>query len=155
MNPFHHLQPLRQVLAWLLIGLMPLQGLAAGVLGAMGTLHVHRATAEPVVLALTDFRRETPLAAEVEQHVFSVLGHVHRHGVAERHHHADRDASVVPQGDGAGDWTPSPALAAWVALPVQSMSWVGLDGAPLHGRHTAWTPGVHHPSVLERPPREA
>lgn len=151
---------LRHLLVWLLAGLVPLQGMAAGVISVIGPMHIHKSTidASPV---LSDFRRTgTPPLAPHATHVATAFGHFHGAATPLRHHHPGGDASVVRLGDDGlqqvaeGDGLSiSPTLAAFFALLPCALAC--FDPAPRSAPESpaAWPSLTHDPEPLERPPR--
>jgi len=106
----------RLVVMWLLTLVLPLQGTAAVVFGAMGPAHGHRAASAPAPV-LEDFRRWRP-TAQRDGHVLAALGHFHAGNGVQRHHHVRNDASVVPAAAEAGD---AEEAATASAVPVLAL----------------------------------
>ena len=148
----------RRLVVCLLACLMPLQGLAAGMIAAVGPAHTHKPMA--ATLVLEDFRRAPASVSTLPTHVATALGHFHDADTPRRHHHAHGDASIV-FADGmalqaAGDNDDagiSPALAVFVALLPSAMTLLpaARDGAA--AAHAPWAPQTHCPALPERPPR--
>ena len=145
-------------MACLLACLVPLQGLAAGMIAAAGPAHTHKQMA--TTLVLEDFRRAPASVSTPPTHVATAFGHFHGADTALRHHHPRGDASVVPAdgatlqaaGDGE-DASISPSLAVFVALLPSAMA--PLPAAPdaAAAAHAPWAPQTHCPALPERPPR--
>ncbi len=145
-------------MACLLACLVPLQGLAAGVIAAVGPAHTH----QPMVtsLVLEDFRRAPASVSTLPTHIATALGHFHGADAPLRHHHARGEGSVVladsaalqGAGDG-GDVSISPSLAVFVALLPSAMA--SLPAAPdaAAAAHAPWAAQTHCPALPERPPR--
>ena len=156
-DPFPSLGPAtRRFVVWLLIGLLPLQAMAASVTGTLGPAHFHVGKASMPVLE--DFRRAAPMVREAPaHHVATAFGHFHGAAqAAQRHRHsAGTEGVVVVSGDPA-DADESGAgfgSASVVALIPSPPAW-----APPARRHAAasgasWAPQTHHPDFPERPPR--
>ena len=156
----------RRIAIWILIALMPLQAMAASVLAARGPAHVHRApsgatlAAASNALVLVDFRREAGPSMARERHLATPFGHFHGAGVVQRHHHARSDAGVVRLGDDAApagsdgdEFTPSPSLAAFVALIDSARHRLPKATATTAASHAAAPFRSHLPRLPERPPR--
>lgn len=155
----------RRLVACLLAGLVSLQGLAAGMIAAVGPAHTHKpvATAHSTVataLVLEDFRRAPSQVWAPPVHVATAYGHFHATQAALRHHHARGDASVV-LADGEAwqsnsddeDLSISPTLALFVALLPSAMAPLLDAPAGTAASHAPWAPQTHHPALPERPPR--
>ena len=152
-------------MACLLAALVPLQGLAAGMIAAMGPAHTHKAvtarqTIVATALALEDFRRAPTSVAAKPTHVATAFGHFHATQAPLRHHHARGDDSVVLadgaalQSNGGGEeLSISPTLALFVARLPSAMA--SLPAAPVAAAasHAPWAPQTHCPALPERPPR--
>ena len=151
----------------LLAALVPLQGLAAGMIAAVGPAHTLKsvATAQTplaTALLLGDFRRAPVHIEAPSTHVATAFGHFHATQGPLRHHHACGDVSVVladgnalqSNGDGE-DLSISPTLALFVALIPSAMA--PLPAAPdaTTASHAPWAPQTHHPALPEHPPRVA
>ena len=156
MPPAFRSSLLRRVLVWLLVGLLPLQALAAGGIAASGMAHTHQPAAS-TRLVLDDFRRAPVRRAAAEAHPTVGFGHVHDSVKAERHHHAPGDPTVVPDGaerlqaDEADDLSPSPgAFVGLVSAPPRLLDAAAAVRAAALPR---WRPRTHHPALPERPPR--
>jgi hypothetical protein len=142
----------------LLACLVSMQGLAAGVIAAVGPSHTHKPMATSLVLE--DFRRAPVSVSTLPTHVATAFGHVHDADTPRRHHHSHGDASVV-LADGAAlqaagdseDAGISPSLYVFVALLPSAMT--PLPAAPhaATAAHAPWTPQMHCPALPERPPR--
>lgn len=143
----------RLLVMWLLALVLPLQGAALGVFAAKGPAHLHKvAAAAPLVLE--DLRRWKPTIAATAP-VATLFGHVHAGAVAQRHHHARADGSVIStpdetaDADGAlGASAPSvlaliPAASAWGSPECVAAA----HAPPLGALQT------RHVSPLDRPPR--
>lgn len=149
----------RRFVAWLLIGLVPLQGMAAGVLAAVGPAHVHQ-DVPAATLVLVDFRRAATPARARDVHVAAAFGHFHCGGAALRHDHPRSDASVVFVGDGAaaqdvGNEGPSAgaSFALFTAMLPASIAWHAPTRQSAPASCAAWPPLTDDPEPLERPPR--
>ena len=149
-----------RLLIWLLAALTPLQGMAAAVVVTLGPAHFH---AKPTAtFVLDDFRRvpSTRATPAAPTHVAGMAGHFHASDAPQRHRHARSDDSVVVSGadlasaaSAPDESSPSPALAAFVALIPAALGWLSLD--PVHGvaSRTPWAPLTHEPDLPDRPPR--
>jgi hypothetical protein len=149
-----------RALLWVLIGLVPIQGLAAGVFATLGPAHVHRA-ADVVQIELEDFRRSPMRLAPRDTHVSSVFGHFHS-VEPSRHHHQRSDVTVVRVADDAanqiGDTDEfSGSLALTALTPVLPCVVTSLASALTYVMVSsdAWPLLTHDPKPLERPPRDA
>ncbi|MEO8525652.1 MAG: hypothetical protein ABI460_13090 [Caldimonas sp.] len=144
-------------MACLLACLVPLHGLAAGMIAAIGPAHSHKAMAS---IVLEDFRRAPAQITVLPTHVATAFGHFHAAGSSQRHHHARGDASVVladgealqSSGDG-DDLGISPTLAMFVALLPSGIAWSPATLDAVAASHAPWVPETHHPALPERPPR--
>lgn len=152
-----------RLLVWLLLFVLPLQGLTAVLVQGLGTLHFHAQQAAPIGLGdpmqgWLDFRRQVHGAER------DAGPAAHAHDGLERHHHAAPDAndavSVGPAGGDAGpadDATPSPAGAlAQVIGPLGQITVL----PPTAARNGWATPApsrlqTRQPTPPERPPRAA
>lgn len=151
---------LRHILVWLLAGLLPLQGMAAGVITVIGPAHIHKSMID-ASLVLSDFRRAgTPPIAPHATHVTTAFGHFHGADTPLRHHHPRSDASVVHIGDAglqqgaeADESSISPTLAAFVALLPSAARWLAPVLPHALASPAAWPSLTHDPEPLERPPR--
>lgn len=78
-------------LIWLLLVVLPLQGMAAVVAELRGPSHRHAASEELWIPQMS------------VRHSLAPMQHAHAHANAERHHHARSDTTVieVPSADGA------------------------------------------------------
>jgi hypothetical protein len=148
----------RCLLVWLLACLVPLQALAAGVIGATGPAHTHLPAAG-TRLVLDDLRRAPLRRVVTETHVAGAFGHFHSGGAAERHHHAPGDLTVVIDGadllhaGDADDIGASPSLGVFVGLISLPPGWLVASTPEPPAAHARWTPQTHHPALPERPPR--
>ena len=154
-----------RIAIWILIALTPLQAMAASVLATRGPAHVHRASAGASAavsnaLVLIDFRREAGPSMARERHVATAFGHFHGAAVVQRHHHARGDPGVLRIGDdaapagGEGDeFTPSPSLAAFVALIGSALDPMPPAMAAVAASHATAAFRSHLPRLPERPPR--
>ncbi|MEP7058883.1 MAG: hypothetical protein ABI809_14040 [Caldimonas sp.] len=148
----------QRFVAWLLACLIPLQGIAAGVIGAAGPLHVHRATAASE-LVLTDFRRASAQStAPSIVHVASAFGHFHAGGKPLRHPHSRADRSVVAapgeaQAGAADESTLSPTLLVLVAPIPHVPVWAATTQREAFVARPSWRSLTHDPEPFERPPR--
>uniref|UniRef100_UPI0025F2B307 hypothetical protein n=1 Tax=Methylibium sp. TaxID=2067992 RepID=UPI0025F2B307 len=89
----------QSLLLWVLLCLLPLQGLAGVLAQSIGAVHFHAqslADATPMQ-GWQDFRRQV----DGSVHGVSAAHHVHAHAHLDRHHHAGPDASAVVV-DGGG-----------------------------------------------------
>jgi hypothetical protein len=146
------------LISWLLAALLPLQGMAAGALGARGPLHMHRAEAR--LLVLEDFRRAPTMPAPM--HSAIAFGHVHGDGAALRHFHRFDDATVVARDDGglghAGGSTSAAldhATSAPAALLPAALAWAASVAMQAPASRLAWPSLTFEPEPFERPPRWA
>jgi len=148
-----------RALLWLLIGLIPLQGMAVSVLATLGPAHVHRsAGAAPV--ELKDFRRTLGAVVHRVSHVHTPLGHVNRSIEPSRHHHPRDDPTFVRISDdpanqisGSEEPNVANALAALVLMVPTVVSWHASESTEVWVSRGAWSWLTHHPDALERPPR--
>ncbi len=157
-SPFAFSPYTRRLVACVLACLVPLQGLAAAMVAAVGPAHTHKPIATKLVLE--DFRRAPASVSTLPTHVATALGHFHGSDTPLRHHHARGDAGVVladgaalqSAGDG-DDVSISPSLAVFVALLPSAMA--ALPAAPdsAAAAHAPWAPQTHCPALPERPPR--
>jgi len=148
----------RRLVACLLACLVPLQGLAAGMIAAVGPAHTHKSMG--TTLVLEDFRRAPASVSTLPTHVATSFGHFHNADTPLRHHHARGDGSVVladgaalqaaGDGDDAGI---SPSLAVFVALLPSAMASLTVAPDAAAAAHAPWTPQTHCPALPERPPR--
>ena len=145
----------RLLLVWLLAGLLPLQALVALALAVNGPAHRHLPAAS-TRLVLDDFRRAPMRRLSPETHG---LAHVHDGGLAERHHHAQADPTVVVdaidalQTDPTDDLSGGLSLGAFVGLVSVGPRWPA-DPASLRAEGLpCGQPQSHHPALPERPPR--
>jgi hypothetical protein len=149
----------RRWLAWSLALALPLQGMAAGMLAVAGPEHVHVQT-EPA-LALTDFRRITPLEVSRDQHVLAGLGHFHRHATPLRHRHAAADLSVLltgneadPDGPAADDASNTgTSICAFLALGPPAHGGLPPRAAQAPATGALWPATSVDSGRLERPPK--
>lgn len=138
---------------WLLALVLPLQGTAVAVFAAKGPAHLHKVGARPPLM-LEDLRRWKPTIAATAR-VAAPFGHVHASAVAQRHHHARDDGSVMRTPDeladadeALGTSAPSilaliPAAGAW-GTPERVVAAHAPPSGALRTRHV---------SPLDRPPR--
>jgi hypothetical protein len=148
----------RRLVACLLACLVPLQGLAATMIAAIGPAHSHKVMATAIVLE--DFRRAPSQLVAPPTHVAIAFGHFHAAGSSQRHHHARGDASIVladgealqSNGDG-DDLSISPTLAMFVALLSSALPWQPTALDAVAASRAPWVPETHHPALPERPPR--
>jgi hypothetical protein len=147
-----------QLIGWLLMALLPLQGMAACALGVRGPLHTHRAASQ--VLVLEDFRRAPTPAATRPVHIATAFGHFHAGATALRHFHRFADGSVVAVDDGglaqAGDAGSSAAdqtAGAPAGLLPATVAWTAPAVMQARAFHTAWPWLTFEPEPFERPPR--
>ena len=144
----------RVVVLWLLAIVLPLQGAAVGIFGALGPAHVHKAADAPLVLE--DVRRWKP-APRAQAHVFTAFGHFHASATPQRHHHAVDDGSVVRTDADAADADEAPgasAVSVLALIPSMTMQVPSSAAAERnHGPLWAASTGFVHPP--ERPPRPA
>jgi hypothetical protein len=148
----------RRLVACLLACLVPLQGLAAGMIAAIGPAHSHKIVATAIVLE--DFRRAPSQLAAPPTHVATAFGHFHAGETSQRHHHARGDASVVladgealPSSGDGDDLSISPTLAMFVALLPSGLAWLPATLDAVAASRAPWVPETHHPALPERPPR--
>jgi hypothetical protein len=148
----------RRLVACLLVCLVPLHGLAASMIAAIGPAHSHKIMATAIVLE--DFRRAPTQLAAPPTHVATAFGHLHVGAGPQRHHHARGDASVVLadgealQSNGDGDeLSSSPTLAMFVALIPSALAWLPATPDAVAASRAPWAPQTHHPALPERPPR--
>jgi hypothetical protein len=160
--------------AWLiglLSALLPLHGMAAGVLMTLGPAHTHEAEPLGVKSGQSQDAHEHEHEHGDEQHDDEHAPgaaqqdpwneqprepHQHAENAAERHHHPADDTSVVgvdrlDQEDSALNI--SPGLVCLVALPTgpSSNALVALRNVCI--AHSAWPSLTQHPSPPEQPPR--
>lgn len=152
----------RRLLVWLLLCLLPLQGLATVLVQGFGALHFH-APAAAVAGAVgdpmqgwQDFRRMIHGEAPEASH--------YAHDGLQRHHHAAADEhSAVVVDFGGGDAAQSDeAPATSAGALAQAMGPLGDDAVALpSAAHDSWTAvpsapmATRQPAPLERPPRAA
>lgn len=151
-------RPVRQVLTWLLALVLPLQGMAVGVLTVMGPAHMHKQADVPMVL--TDFRRWKPAPVR-ETGVFALLGHSHGSASPQRHYHPFEDASVV-RADGDGlvvgsdvdeGLGASASVASVLALIRVIVAWGPSQGSSAPASRPFWTSVTGFTEPLDRPPK--
>jgi hypothetical protein len=148
---------LHRALVWLLALLLPMQGVTAAALMAMGPLHVHKHVESAPAHA---HARQRASALEPRTaHILAAFGHVHASAAAERHHHPHADASVVHAAEHAGpdrdDNRVSPSLASFVALVSQNAEPLPAGGAQPLVEPPAWFALTRYPKGIERPPRRS
>ena len=150
----------RRVIVWLLVGLLPLQALAAVAIVVAGPSHVHRAPAA-TQLVLDDFRRTAVQPVRVEGHAAGASGHFHGRAAAERHPHPSGDMTVLAdrsearQAADIGDSGSGPSLGVFLGIVSASPAWIGGRAAERPATTARWTPQTHDPDLPERPPRAA
>ena len=157
-SPFAFSPYTRRLVACLLACLVPLQGLAAGMIAAVGPAHTHKPMA--TTLVLEDFRRAPASVSTLPTHVATIFGHFHAPATPLRHHHARGDASVI-LADGAAlqsagdsdDASIGPSLAVFVALLPSAITPLPAAPAAAMAAHAPWAPQTHCPALPERPPR--
>ena len=146
---------------WLVACLLPLHGMASGLLAVLGPQHVHQIRQE--VRVLDDVRR-LPTAAPARRPASAFgLGHVHAHDGWQRHHHRHDDASIVKAAGGAAEATAgdaddagfSPALSAFVALLGAAPVRLPPAGTDALAAGPGWALLTHTPRPIDRPPRSA
>jgi hypothetical protein len=144
------------LVAWLLMALLPLEGMAAGALGARGPLHSHRVDSRNIVLE--DFRRASLAPCPV--HVATAFGHFHSAAAPLRHFHRLDDGSVVSLDDGglgqagdAGSAAADHAASALDGLPAAAATWQIPAADRVRACHVAWPSLTFEPEPFERPPR--
>ena len=152
-DPRHPNRPLtRLVVLWLIALVLPLQGAAAGVFGALGPAHLHQRAASTLVLE--DVRRWRP-APTLQAHAPGGFGHAHARAAPQRHHHAADDGSVVRTGADPADADEAPGASAVpvLALIPEGPTWLhrhdpmAAVARPLWSLRTGFT---RHPA---RPPK--
>lgn len=148
----------RPLLVWLLALICPLQASAALAFAVEGPLHSHRLAARAAVLI--DFRRDIAPAVGAESHTVFGLGHFHVHAAAQRHRHAESDASVVRStADLAGQLASDEggglliSLASFLAMISSSNSWQPPAAAHALPMPMLWSASDCTPRRTERPPR--
>lgn len=151
-------RPLRLVLMWLLAWVLPLQGTAVGVFTALGPAHTHQAA--DASLVLTDFRRWKSAPVR-EPGFFAFSGHFHGSAMAQRHHHAHDDTSVVRTGEDSvtrsaeveDGLNASASLASVLALMPVVVAWAPSALGDSLGLPPLWRPLTGFARPLERPPK--
>jgi hypothetical protein len=145
-----------QAIAWLLMALLPLEGMAAGALGVRGPLHTHRVDARTIVLE--DLRRMS--VAPRPLHVAVALGHFHADAAPLRHFHHPGDGSVVSLDEGglgqagdAGSAAADHAASALAGLLPAAATWDVAEVGRVRAFHVAWPCLSFEPEPFERPPR--
>lgn len=149
-----------RLLVWLLLCLLPLQGLAAVLVQALGPLHFH---AQPVVSldpmhGWQDFRRQ------IDGGGHAASASHHAHDDLTRHHHAQGatlDASAVTLDPGAGAGVqPDEVFTGASGALGQVIGPLGAQAVPpAAGAQEAWpeacatTMQSWLPASIERPPR--
>ena len=164
----------RLLVLWLVACLLPLHGMASGLLTVLGPQHVHQT--RPAIRVLDDVRR-SPMAGStgrlqgagplgsMDTHTLThalTLTHGHAHDTLQRHHHRHDDASVVKSsgtvetaaGD-ADDAVFSPALGAFLALLDQTPAWLPPAGLEAFATGPGWALLTHTPLPLDRPPQSS
>ena len=150
----------RRAIVWLLIGLLPLQTLAAVAIAMAGPSHVHGAAAA-TQRVFDDFRRAPVQSARSGAHAAGAWGHVHASAAAERHPHPPDDVTVIADGSEArqaadvGDSGSGPSLGVFLGMVSASPDWTGGRAAEQHATAAGWTLQTHDPDLPERPPRVA
>lgn len=142
---------------WLIACLLPLQGMASGLLAVLGPQHVHKT--DRTVRVLDDVRR-MPIAAPAWRLPVAGFGHAHSladsHDTLQRHQHRLDDTSVVKVGEPSAadgdDAGIGPTLGAFVALLGQAPAWLPPIGRDAFTASPGWVPVTHQPLLLERPP---
>jgi hypothetical protein len=149
---------LRLALAWLLVFVLPLQGMSLAIAAARGPLHTH-AQAPTSTAPLIDLRRAfaaptvTPSSSPVAT---SEWAHLAGHLQGERHHHAAGDTTVMrdPADPAAGqDDLPQALAMPFIALVSAETGWCAVADVSETPAAPAWTPTMRSPAPLERPPR--
>lgn|GEM_PF-1651589 len=150
---FHSRRIARLAVMWLLAIVLPLQGSAAVIFGAMGPAHSHRIAAAPAPV-LEDFRRWKP-AVQPQQHVLTALGHFHAGNSLQRHRHDRSDSSVVPAAADVGDTDEAAAASAIAVLaPIPSLvAWLPPPSVAVEASRPLWPPLTGFIPRLDRPPR--
>jgi hypothetical protein len=147
-----------RAVVWAMVGLVPLQAIAACMLAALGPAHAHR-TARTIVV-LDDMRRASVHPVARLAHVATALGHFHA-GTPERHQHALGDPSVVVLDDAsqvaidAAETSAGAASAAGIGLLPAALAWLAPACGAVQAACAAWSLQTHDPQPLERPPRAA
>jgi hypothetical protein len=140
--------PLRRAVIWLLVLLLPLEGLAVAALTTLGPAHVHR---HAQVL------HGSAAALDRTSHVLSAFGHFHASATPERHHHALGDIGVVLTGDDApidqDSGTASLSVGATFAMLPHVLIWCPPPRSDGGADHRPWAVVTHDPDVEEPPPR--
>lgn len=134
-----------------------LQGAAVGVISLRGPAHTHLAATEP---SLEDFRRwKAPSIPGAAGNLFGRTGHSHGSELAQRHHHAWDDASVVRTGedatDGDGAAGEATALMAVLGPLPDGVGWVSNPTSQRPACGPAWALVTGFCSRIERPPQIA
>jgi hypothetical protein len=150
----------KHLVAWLLIALLPLQGMAACALATRGPLHTHRV--ELQLLVLEDVRRAPVAASASPVHIATAFGHFHAAGTPLRHYHRFDDTTVMAADDGglgqagnAGNSALDHGAGAIDGLLPTSPGWVSQAAAQTRAFHVAWAWLTFEPEPFERPPRSA
>lgn len=146
----------RLLVMWLLAFVLPLQGAAVALFATKGPAHLHKiATTAPLVLE--DLRRWKPAMATIAR-VTPALGHVHASAVAQRHHHARDDGSVVRVPDDTADADEAlgaSAAPSMLALIPAAVAW-GTPERVVAAHAPPWDAlKTRYVSPLDRPPRNA
>ena len=144
---------LRRIVLWVLVLMLPLQGMAATLRTALGPLHVHRYAEVQHV----DFSHGTPVRPTDDNQVLVSAAHGHDDAAPARHHHSHDDASVERLGNDTADDgdAAAPAVAPFAALMPSACSWQTSDAAHVYAMCNAWPLLTHVPMAIERPPRAA
>ena len=143
---------------WLLVCLVPLQTLAAMAIATRGPAHSHLPAAS-TQLVLDDFRRAPVHRLSDATHGPYEGTHAHDAGVAERHHHAPADPTVVIDGverlqaEEADEMSPGPWLGMFVGLIAVPPCWLADATRVCADAMPRWWLRTRHPAPPERPPR--
>lgn len=143
---------------WLLALVLPLQGSAAVVFGAMGPAHAHRA-ASAAAPVLEDLRRWRPAVQPAASGFAALgLGHAHAHAgnAVQRHYHARTDGSVVPAdlGDvGDTDEGAGVSAVAVLALLPRVAAWAPPGAASADASRPFWAELTGFMPRRDRPPK--
>lgn len=139
---------------WLIALVLPMQGAAVVVFGAMGPAHVHRSSEAP--LLLEDFRRWKP-APVAATHVFAALGHSHADASPQRHHHPAGDASIQRIGSDLdeADEGPGTSAVSVLALIPSSTPWLPPTASVRTVAGPQWALRTAFITPFERPPKPA